>query len=44
MGNAIQYALNLEKGLRVYLADALVPMTNSLNKRNNRAYVIGRMN
>ena len=44
IGKAIQYALNLEKGLRVYLDDGLVPMTNSLNERNIRPFTVSRKN
>lgn len=43
-GKAIQYALNLEKGLRVYLDDGLVPMTNSLDERNIRPFTVSRKN
>ena len=42
IGKAIQYALNLEKGLRVYLDDGLVPMTNSLDERNIRPFTVSR--
>ena len=44
IGKEIQYALNLEKGLRVYLDDGLVPMTNSLNERNIRSFTVSRKN
>lgn len=44
IGKAIQYALNLEKGLRVYLDDGLVPMTNSLDERNIRPFTLSRKN
>ena len=44
IGKAIQYTLNLEKGLRVYLDDGLVPMTNSLNERNIRPFTVSRKN
>ena len=44
IGKAIQYALNLEKGLRIYLDDGLVPMTNSLNERNIRSFTVSRKN
>ena len=44
IGKAIQYALNLEKGLRVYLDDGLVPMTNSLDERNIRPFTMSRKN
>ena len=44
IGKAIQYALNLEKGLRVYLDDGLVPMTNSLDERNIRPFTVSRKN
>ena len=44
IGKAIQYALNLEKGLRVYLNDGLVPMTNSLDERNIRPFTVSRKN
>lgn len=44
IGKAIQYALNLEKGLRVHLDDGLVPMTNSLDERTIRPLTVGRCN
>ena len=44
IGKAIQYALNLEKGLRVYLDDGLVPMINSLDERNIRPFTVSRKN
>lgn len=44
IGKSIQYALNLEKGLRVHLDDGLVPMTNSLDERTIRPLTVGRCN
>lgn len=41
-GKAIQYALNYEAGLRSFLEDGLVPMTNSLDERTIRPFTIGR--
>ena len=37
-GKAIQYALNYEAGLRSFLEDVLVPMTNSLDERTIRPF------
>lgn len=44
IGKAIEYALSYEAGLRVYLSDGLVPMTNSLDERTIRPFTIGRKN
>ena len=44
LGKAISYALEYEKGLRVYLDDGYVPMTNSLDERTIRPFTIGRKN
>ena len=41
-GKAIQYALNYEAGLRSFLEDVLVPMTNSLDERTIRPFTVGR--
>lgn len=41
-GKAIQYALNYEAGLRSFLEDGLVPMTNSLDERTIRPFTVGR--
>ena len=43
-GKAIQYALNYEAGLRSFLEDGLVPMTNSLDERTIRSFTVGRKN
>ena len=43
-GKAIQYALNYEAGLRSFLEDVLVPMTNSLDERTIRPFTVGRKN
>ena len=43
-GRAIQYALNYETGLRTFLDDGLVPMTNSLDERTIRPFTVGRKN
>ncbi|MBS5588001.1 MAG: transposase domain-containing protein [[Clostridium] spiroforme] len=40
----MSYALEYEKGLRVYLDDGYVPMTNSLDERTIRPFTIGRKN
>ena len=44
IGKAIAYALNYEKGLRVYIDDGLIPMTNSLDERAIRPFTVGRKN
>lgn len=44
LGEAISYALKYEKGLRVYLDDGYVPMTNSLDERIIRAFTVDRKN
>ena len=44
IGKAIQYALNYEAGLRSFLEDVLVPMTNSLDERTIRPFTVGRKN
>lgn len=44
IGKAIEYALSYEEGLRVYLSDGLVPMTNSLDERTIRPFTVGRKN
>ena len=44
LGKAISYALKYEKGLRVYLDDGYVPMTNSLDERTIRPFTVGRKN
>ena len=44
LGKAISYALEYEKGLRVYLDDGYVPMTNSLDERTIRPFTVGRKN
>ena len=43
-GKAIQYALNYEGGLRTFLEDGLIPMTNSLDERTIRPFTVGRKN
>lgn len=43
-GKAIQYALNYEGGLRTFLKDGLIPMTNSLDERTIRPFTVGRKN
>ena len=43
-GKAIQYALNYEAGLRSFLEDGLIPMTNSLDERTIRPFTVGRKN
>lgn len=42
LGKAISYALKYEKGLRIYLEDGYVPMTNSLDERTIRPFTVGR--
>lgn len=42
LGKAISYALKYEKGLRLYLEDGYVPMTNSLDERTLRPFTVGR--
>ena len=42
LGKAISYALKYEKGLRLYLKDGYVPMTNSLDERTLRPFTVGR--
>lgn len=44
LGKAISYALKYEKGLRLYLKDGYVPMTNSLDERTIRPFTVGRRN
>ncbi len=41
---ALKYLINNEEGLKVYLEDGSVPMTNSLVERTNRSFAIGRRN
>ena len=41
-GKAIQYALNYEAGLRTFLEDGHIPMTNSIDERTIRPFTIGR--
>lgn len=43
-GKAIQYALNEEKYLRVFLTDGHVPMSNNAAERSIRSFTIGRKN
>lgn len=43
-GKAIQYALNEEKYLRVFLSDGYVPMDNNAAERGIRSFTIGRKN
>lgn len=43
-GRAIQYALNEEKYLRVFLTDGYVPMDNNAAERGIRSFTIGRKN
>ena len=43
-GKAIQYALNYEAGLRTFLDDGLVVMTNSLDERTIRPFTVGIKN
>ena len=43
-GKAIQYALNYEAGLRSFLDDGLLPMTNSVDERTIRLFSVGRKN
>lgn len=43
-GKAIQYALNYEAGLRTFLDDGLVPLTNSLDERTIRPFTVSRKN
>ena len=43
-GKAIQYVLNYEAGLRSFLEDGLIPMTNSLDERTIRPFTVGRKN
>lgn len=42
LGKAFQYALNHEKGLRVFLDDGEVPLTNSLNERSINPFTVSR--
>ena len=44
LGKAFQYALNHEKGLRVFLDDGEVPLTNSLNERSIKPFTVSRKN
>lgn len=44
LGKAIQYALKYETGLREYINDGLIPMTNSLDERTIRPFTVGRKN
>lgn len=43
-GKAIQYALNYETGLRTFLEDGHIPMTNSIDERTIRPFTVGRKN
>lgn len=43
-GKAIQYALNYEAGLRTFLEDGHIPMTNSIDERTIRPFTVGRKN
>lgn len=43
-GKAIHYCIKLEEGLRAYLDDGLIPMTNSLDERTIRPFTVGRKN
>lgn len=43
-GKAFSYALNNEKGLRMFLEDGLLPATNSLDERTIRSFTVGRKN
>ena len=43
-GKTIQYALNYEAGLRSFLEDGLVPITNSLDERTIRPFTVDRKN
>ena len=44
LGKAISYALRYEKGLREYVNDGLIPMTNSLYERTILPFTVGRKN
>ena len=41
---ALKYLIDNEEGLKVYLEDGSVPMTNSLVERTIRSFAIGRRN
>ena len=43
-GKAIQYALNEEKYLRIFLTDGYVPMDSNAAERGIRSFTIGRKN
>ena len=43
-GGAIQYALDEEKYLRVFLTDGYIPMDNNAAERGIRSFTIGRKN
>ncbi len=42
--HALKYLIDNEEGLKVYLEDGSVPMTNSLAERTIRSFAIGRRN
>lgn len=44
LGKAISYAMKYEKGLRLYLKDGYVPMTNSLDERTIMPFIAERRN
>lgn len=41
---ALNYLVDNEEGLKIYLKDGNVPMTNSLSERTIRSFAIGRRN
>lgn len=43
-GKAIQYTLNYEVGLHIFLEDGHIPMTNSIDERTIRPFTVGRKN
>lgn len=44
LSTAFSYALNHEDGLRQYINDGYIPMTNSLDERTIRPFAVGRKN
>ena len=44
ISKAIEYALNLQKGLSEYINDGRLPMTNSLDERKIRPFTTGGKN
>ena len=44
IGNAIQYALNHEEGLKYFLENEMIPLDNNVVERSLRGPVLGRKN